>query len=145
MAPFIIATSDYDTDEETRDFINSELQRYREETGLPVNKALWLRDARSGSGEYRCCEDIYTYESTRSVLFYMCDLPTMIALRSGGVTKHVGLWINRDDVEDGSMLLEPRLGSMEYVPDDHPDFGVPAGVEAVRAELADANILMVPG
>ena len=143
--PFIIATSDYDGNEKTRDFINEELNNYRKETGLPLTKALWLRDARSGSGEYRDNDHTFTWESTRSALYYMCDLPTMIALRAAGITHHVGLWVRRGGRDGEPMRLEHRLGSMEYVPDDHPDFSVAADVDAVERELADAHVLVVPG
>lgn len=94
------------------------------EHGRTAAIAVWLRDGRAG------WTDAYDR-------FVEVDVPGMQRLTELGVTKHIGLWINRDCAPGGqTMILESDIvGNVSRAAD----------VREVKQVLDTAAVLVVPG
>jgi len=85
--------------------------------------AVWLRDGRSG------WPDAYAR-------FVEVDKPGMERMTALGVTRHIGLWINRDNSPEPHMILEDDMvGNVSGIAD----------MEQVKAVIGNATVLVVPG
>jgi len=95
------------------------------ETGWvgPGATAVWLRDGRMGWSD--------TYAR-----FLEIDVPGINRLKDLGITRHVGLWINRDGTPGSQMILEDDMvGNVSRVAD----------LPEVKQAIDEAVLLVVPG
>ena len=80
-APLILVTSNLMDSPGTNKVMAEQLQAIRAATGRALDKAVWLRDARSGSGDLDWCDHgvctTYQWADTRRVLYMTLDLPNI--------------------------------------------------------------------